>query len=158
MRREPRSWLFVPADSDRKIAKALASAADAIIFDLEDSVAPTSKAQAREILRELGGRGDGPQRWVRINPLGNDVQTGFVEQGLYSVAFHLNFSENGHFYVHYASLPSNGDGMIVRFTVDRASPDVVTAERANQTAKVIMRIEQPYYNHNGGMIAFGPEG
>jgi glucose/arabinose dehydrogenase len=93
-----------------------------------------------------------------INPLGNDVQTGFVEQGLYSVAFHLNFSENGHFYVHYASLPSNGDGMIVRFTVDRASPDVVTAERANQTAKVIMRIEQPYYNHNGGMIAFGPEG
>jgi citrate lyase subunit beta/citryl-CoA lyase len=72
MTREPRSWLFVPADSERKIAKALASAADAIIFDLEDSVAPAGKAQARDLLRELGGRGDGPQRWVRINPLGND--------------------------------------------------------------------------------------
>ena len=69
---EPRSWLFVPADSERKIANALDSAADAIILDLEDSVAPASKAQARGILRELGGRGGGPQRWVRINPLGND--------------------------------------------------------------------------------------
>jgi glucose/arabinose dehydrogenase len=93
-----------------------------------------------------------------INPLGNDVQTGFVEQGLYAVAFHPSFSENGHFYVHYASLPFNGDGMVVRFTVDTASPDVMTPERTNETAKVIMRIEQPYYNHNGGMIAFGPDG
>ncbi|HZA67989.1 MAG TPA: PQQ-dependent sugar dehydrogenase, partial [Geminicoccaceae bacterium] len=44
-----------------------------------------------------------------INPLGNDVQTGFVEQGLYAVAFDPNFAENGYFYVHYASLPFNGD-------------------------------------------------
>jgi len=63
-----------------------------------------------------------------INPLGNDVQTGFVEQGLYSVAFHPEFKDNGHFYVHYASLPFNGDGVIVRFTVDSASPDVVDAD------------------------------
>ncbi len=93
-----------------------------------------------------------------INPLGNDVQTGFVEQGLYSIAFHPSFSDNGHFYVHYASLPFNGDGMIVRFTVDPDNPDFLTPERTNETAKVIMRIEQPWYNHNGGMIAFGPDG
>lgn len=93
-----------------------------------------------------------------INPLGNDVQTGFVEQGLYAVAFHPDFANNGHFYVHYASLPFNGDGMIVRFTVDPASPDVVDADRTNATAKVIMRIEQPWYNHNGGQIEFGPDG
>jgi citrate lyase subunit beta/citryl-CoA lyase len=36
----PRSWLFVPADSEKKITKALDSEADAIIFDLEDSVVP----------------------------------------------------------------------------------------------------------------------
>lgn len=95
---------------------------------------------------------------TRINPLGNVVQTGFVEQGLFSVAFHPNFQENGHFFVHYSSLPFNGDGMIVRFTVDPENPDVVTADRANETAKVIMRIEQPWYNHNGGTIAFGPDG
>lgn len=93
-----------------------------------------------------------------INPLGNDVQTGFVEQGLYSVTFDPKFSDNGYFYVHYASLPFNGDGMIVRFQVDPASPDVMTAERTNETAKVIMRIEQPWYNHNGGQIEFGPDG
>jgi glucose/arabinose dehydrogenase len=95
---------------------------------------------------------------TNINPLGSDVQTGFVEQGLYAVAFHPDFAENGHFFVHYASLPFNGDGMIVRFQVDPDSPNVMTADRTNETAKVIMRIEQPWYNHNGGQIAFGPDG
>ncbi|MEO5611527.1 MAG: CoA ester lyase [Sphingomicrobium sp.] len=69
---EPRSWLFVPADSEKKIAKALASEADAIIFDLEDSVAPARKAAAREILKALPARSGGPQWWVRINPLGSE--------------------------------------------------------------------------------------
>jgi glucose/arabinose dehydrogenase len=95
---------------------------------------------------------------TNINPLGSDVQTGFVEQGLYSVAFHPKFKENGYFFVHYASLPFNGDGMIVRFQVDPASPNALTPERTNGTAKVIMRIEQPWYNHNGGQIEFGPDG
>ncbi len=65
----PRSWLFVPADSENKIAKALDSAADAIIFDLEDSVAPAQKAAARDILKGMAKRSGGPQWWVRINPL-----------------------------------------------------------------------------------------
>jgi len=65
----PRSWLFVPADSEKKIAKALETEADAIIFDLEDSVVPAQKAAAREILKGLPERSDGPQWWVRINPL-----------------------------------------------------------------------------------------
>ena len=69
---EPRSWLFVPADSEKKIAKALESDADAIIFDLEDSVAPSRKAAARDILKGLPERSNGPQWWVRINPLGSE--------------------------------------------------------------------------------------
>lgn len=68
----PRSWLFVPADSERKIAKALDSAADAIIFDLEDSVAPGSKAAARELLKGLPRRSGGPAWWLRVNPLGSE--------------------------------------------------------------------------------------
>jgi len=69
----PRSWLFVPADSNKKMLKALGSGADAVIFDLEDSVAPEQKPVARELLSLLPDRQDGePQRWVRVNPLGTD--------------------------------------------------------------------------------------
>ena len=69
---EPRSWLFVPADSEKKIAKALGSDADAIIFDLEDSVAPGQKSVARDILKGLPKHSNGPEWWVRINPLGSE--------------------------------------------------------------------------------------
>ena len=69
---QPRSWLFVPADSERKIAKALDSDADAIIFDLEDSVAPAMKATARDILKNLPKHSNGPEWWVRVNPLGSE--------------------------------------------------------------------------------------
>ncbi|HEU5066908.1 MAG TPA: CoA ester lyase [Sphingomicrobium sp.] len=69
---EPRSWLFVPADSEKKIDKALSTQADAIIFDLEDSVVPERKAHARKLLKSLLPRSGGPQWWVRINPLGSE--------------------------------------------------------------------------------------
>jgi citrate lyase subunit beta/citryl-CoA lyase len=69
---EPRSWLFVPADSEKKIAKAIESDADAIIFDLEDSVAPERKAEARAILKGLPKHSNGPQWWVRVNPIGTE--------------------------------------------------------------------------------------
>ena len=69
---EPRSWLFVPADSEKKIVKALDSDADAIIFDLEDSVAPGQKTAARDILKGLPKHSNGPEWWVRVNPLGSE--------------------------------------------------------------------------------------
>jgi len=69
---QPRSWLFVPADSEKKIVKALDSAADAIIFDLEDSVAPALKPVARDLLKNIPKRSGGPLWWVRINPLGSE--------------------------------------------------------------------------------------
>jgi citrate lyase subunit beta/citryl-CoA lyase len=69
---EPRSWLFVPADSEKKVGKALESEADAVILDLEDSVAPARKPAARKIIKELPKRSNGPQWWVRVNPLGSE--------------------------------------------------------------------------------------
>jgi citrate lyase subunit beta/citryl-CoA lyase len=75
---EPRSWLFVPADSEKKITKALDSEADAIIFDLEDSVAPAMKPVARDLLKHLLARSGGPEWWVRINPLGSE----FIKEDL----------------------------------------------------------------------------
>jgi citrate lyase subunit beta/citryl-CoA lyase len=78
MSAEPRSWLFVPADSEKKIAKALDSEADAIIFDLEDSVAPAMKPVARDLLKCLPKRSGGPEWWVRVNPLGSE----FIKEDL----------------------------------------------------------------------------
>lgn len=76
---EPRSWLFVPADSEKKIAKALDSDADAIIFDLEDSVAPAMKSVARNVLKNLLKRSGGPEWWVRVNPLGTQFHKDDLE-------------------------------------------------------------------------------
>ena len=69
---EPRSWLFVPADSERKVAKALSSNADAVILDLEDSVATVQKAAARELVRGLKPDPGAPALWVRVNPLASE--------------------------------------------------------------------------------------
>lgn len=93
-----------------------------------------------------------------INPTGGIVQSQFIEQGLYSVAFHPRFDENGYFYVHYASSQLNGNGVVSRFKVDPTSPDHVDRARLESTEKRILTIEQPSYNNNGGQIAFGPDG
>jgi citrate lyase subunit beta/citryl-CoA lyase len=75
----PRSWLFVPADSEKKITKALDSEADAIVFDLEDSVTPAMKPVARDLLNNLPKRSGGPQWWVRINPIGSEFHKDDLE-------------------------------------------------------------------------------
>ena len=95
---------------------------------------------------------------TNFNPLGSDVQTGFVEQGLWSVAFHPKFKDNGYVFVHYASLPFNGASIIARITVDPKSPNQVTSEQFTKSVKVLMNIPQPYYNHYSGMITLGPDG
>ncbi|MEP3050043.1 MAG: CoA ester lyase [Erythrobacter sp.] len=65
-----RSWLFAPGDSEKKMMKAAASAADIALFDLEDSVAPENKQAAREMVAAMiAGREDKQRLWVRVNPL-----------------------------------------------------------------------------------------
>lgn len=71
-----RSFLFIPADSEKKLAKADFAGADAIILDLEDSVVPANKRVARELAKAfLADRPAADRRyqiWVRINPLDTD--------------------------------------------------------------------------------------
>ena len=70
-----RSWLFVPGDSDRKLAKGRGNPADALILDLEDAVSDDSQDQAREMtcafLKENPDRSQ-QKLWVRVNPLDHD--------------------------------------------------------------------------------------
>lgn len=70
-----RSWLFVPGDSDKKLAKGAENPADALILDLEDSVADTRQSIARGLVAEyLQSRPDRARQqiWVRVNPLDHD--------------------------------------------------------------------------------------
>jgi glucose/arabinose dehydrogenase len=73
------------------------------------------------------------------------------ERGLLSVAFHPGYARNGFFYVNYTN--RGGDTRIERYTV---SQDRNRAERAS--AHPILSIAQPYANHNGGLVAFAPDG
>jgi citrate lyase subunit beta/citryl-CoA lyase len=80
-----RSLLFVPGDSEKKLAKSLGAGADVLILDLEDSVAPDAKAKAREIvrdfLRSLSGDEPRPRLYVRVNGLA----TGLIDADLDAV-------------------------------------------------------------------------
>ena len=67
-----RSFLFVPGDSEKKLQKAGESDADALIIDLEDSVAASARPEARKRVVEFLGDAVRPDCWVRINPLGSD--------------------------------------------------------------------------------------
>ena len=73
------------------------------------------------------------------------------EQGLLSMAFHPEFGANGVFYVNYTD--RNGDTVIARY---RAGVGENQAD--GESGLVLLRIEQPFRNHNGGQIAFGPDG
>jgi citrate lyase subunit beta / citryl-CoA lyase len=80
-----RSFLFVPADGGKKLDKAMASGADAVIVDLEDSIAPERKAHARALAAEFLGdavrRTPRPRLLVRVNGL----QTGLIDDDLDAV-------------------------------------------------------------------------
>ena len=80
-----RSFLFIPADSEKKLSKADNAGADAIILDLEDSVALGRKGDARELcsafLKERPHAARPYQIWVRVNP----VQSGFLNDDLDAV-------------------------------------------------------------------------
>ena len=77
-----RSLLFVPGDSARKLEKAMSSGADALLIDLEDSVALSAKDEARRVtagfLREAGQAPNRPRLFVRVNGL----TTGLTEADL----------------------------------------------------------------------------
>ena len=73
------------------------------------------------------------------------------ERGLLSVAFHPHYRTNGFLYVDYTD--RNGDTVIERYHV---SADPARADPAS--AKRLLHIEQPYANHNGGLVMFGPDG
>lgn len=99
---------------------------------------------------------------IKINLNGNTNSVPFLnisgqisnsgEQGLLGLAFHPSYENNGYFYVNYTK--TNGDTQISRFSVDSTNPDL--ADPASELP--IIGYAQPFTNHNGGHLAFGPDG
>jgi glucose/arabinose dehydrogenase len=80
------------------------------------------------------------------------VGSRYTEQGLLGLAFHPHFAQNGQFYVNFTD--ENGNTVIARFHVSATDPNL--ADPASEVD--ILHVNQPYNNHNGGGLAFGPDG
>jgi citrate lyase subunit beta / citryl-CoA lyase len=119
--RRRRSLHFVPGGNERMLAKALTLAADGLILDLEDAVAPDRKAATRGVVREWLGRdfGGGRERWVRMNPLATGLGQADLEE----------------------TLPARPDGYVV--------PKPGRAADIREIARILDRLEQHHGVPNG---------
>lgn len=77
---------------------------------------------------------------------------GYTERGLLGLAFHPDYAENGVFFINYTDV--SGNTAIVRYEVFADQPNVANPD----SATVILTVQQPYANHNGGHLIFGPDG
>jgi len=163
-RRRYRAWLIEP-----------------VLFALLFAVTPTVSAQglslaftpvATDLVRPVlvVDPGDGSGRLFLVQQTGQILvrdSTGVLatpfldigsqvsccgEQGLLGLAFHPNYASNGLFYVDYTDVA--GDTVVAEYQVSAGDPDI--ADPAS--ARVLLTVAQPYANHNGGNLAFGPDG
>ncbi len=100
------------------------------ILDLEGNVTGTPFLDLSEVVSQLGS-----------------------ETGLLGLAFHPEYHENGYFFVNYTRA-SDGSTVVSRFSTDTNNPDLANRESEIQ----LLTVEQPYSNHNGGQLLFGPDG
>jgi len=82
------------------------------------------------------------------------VQNDYLEQGLLGLAFHPDYATNGRFYVHFTDYHTNGDNFIMEFHVSEDDPNAADRE----SGRLMLAVDQPYVNHNGGTIHFGTDG
>jgi glucose/arabinose dehydrogenase len=94
---------------------------------------------------------DGKRAAKPFLDIGDLIISSGSEQGLLGLAFHPDYARNGRFFVYYTA--SNGDDTLARYQV---SNDPEVADPAS--AQVLFAVKDPAPNHNGGMLAFGPDG
>jgi glucose/arabinose dehydrogenase len=129
-----------------------------VVTGLSDPIGLTNAGDGsgRLFVNERGGRirvvgADGALLGTDFVDLSSRIEAG-GERGLLGVAFHPDFAANGRIFVHYSR---KGDGATVISELT-ASADHRTADPASE--RIIFTLAQPFANHNGGEIAFGPDG
>jgi glucose/arabinose dehydrogenase len=135
------------------VALALRTVASGLSSPLDLQSPPGDRA--RLFVVERGGR-------IRIVKNGQLLSTSFLdvsgrvssggERGLLGLAFHPSYAQNGRFFVNYTD--PNGDTRISEFRVSSGDPDA--ADPGSE--RVLVRVNQPFSNHNGGGLAFGSDG
>ena len=128
---------------------------------LTNPIAIENAGDARLFVAERAGtirvlESDGtllPTPFLDISAQVDDVGS---EMGLLGLAFHPDYANNGYFYVYYTRDPGEGldRSRVSRFSVSSSDPDVADPN----SERVLMEFEQPYSNHNGGDLHFGPSG
>jgi glucose/arabinose dehydrogenase len=150
-----------PSSSPRKrLPKDFELALEEIADGLEQPVSVTAPpGDPRLFVVEKTGR-------VRIIEDGRIAPTPFLdirrkvraggptsEQGMFALAFHPGYASNGRLFVHYTARP-DGDTRVVEYRVSGSDPN-----RADVTTRrTILKVNQPFRWHNGGMMTFGPDG
>jgi len=151
-----------PADPDappdpNDPGSGLALAAELVVSGTPNPVHLTAPSgDDRLFVVEQGGRirvvKDGELLQEPFLDVSGQVSTGGNEQGLLSMAFHPEYAASGYFYVNFTD--TSGDTRVVRYSVSSSDPDV--ADPAS--GLLILEVAQPFGNHNGGHILFGPDG
>lgn len=134
------------------LAQPVTLATELVADGFELPLLATSAGDERLFVVEQTGRirivVDGAVAATPFLDLSAEVSSG-GEQGLLGLAFHPDYAENGRFFVNYTD--SDGDTQVVAYT---ASGDVADAGSATP----LFSVDQPYANHNGGWLGFGPDG
>ncbi|MFN0199118.1 MAG: PQQ-dependent sugar dehydrogenase [Planctomycetaceae bacterium] len=76
------------------------------------------------------------------------------EEGLLGLAFHPNYADNGEFFVFYTDVKAEMENVVSRFRVSKDDPNKADAEFEEE----LLRFKRPFWNHDGGTVAFGPDG
>jgi glucose/arabinose dehydrogenase len=149
----PTSWPRKPLPDDFELAL------DKVADGLEQPVFVTAPpGDPRLFVVEKAGR-------IRIIEDGRVVETPFLdirkkvraggptsEQGMFALAFHPDYASNGRFFVHYTARP-HGDTRVIEYEVSESDPN-----RADVTTRrTVLKVDQPFRWHNGGMMTFGPD-
>jgi glucose/arabinose dehydrogenase len=128
-----------PVVSGLSVPVAIAHAGDSRLFIVQQNGRIRISPAPQQLL---------PQPFLDVSSL---ISTG-GERGLLGLAFHPRYAENGFFYVNYTD--TSGDTKVVRYTRSAADPN-----RADpNSARIILEVDQPFANHNGGQLQFGPDG
>lgn len=104
------------------------------------------------IMDENGGVGFDPFLDIAALLPTDVFKGGYTEQGLLGLAFHPQYASNRQFYLNYTN--RNGDTVIARYRTTLADPNVADPD----SEFILLTIDQPHVDHNGGQLVFGPDG